>query len=713
MLLRVILLVTVIWFEAAAASSRVELFLSHSEARPGSKLKAAIRINLTNSWHAYWRNPGFAGQPPSVNWIKPNGIEISQAEWPVPEKIEQHGFYSYIYSNEVIILFPVQIAPDQPAGNVEIIANVDWLECKDMCVSASGKASANLKIGDQLVESKSNYLFREWEKRLPINNPGLPIKAFIQRENQSSFVVIAFTNQSSPVLIDFYQYPEQTIKLSDKTTYFVSDTAKGIKKRIESDTQVTSIDLYGLLVLKKAENDPKEYYEIKIQTSEVNNQAQASSIPGLVSKQGRSFTGPGLLLLNFFLGIIGGVILNFMPCVLPVIALKILGFIQQSGHDNRSVRLHGIVFSLGVLVSFIILALIIIFVQQTGKSVGWGMQFGNPRFIVVLTLIISLVAFNLFGLFEITISGKVLNGAVELSSKKGLVGAFFSGILATVLATPCSAPILGSALGYALVQPGFVIIIIFLSIAIGFALPYLLLCFNPSWLRLLPKPGLWMEHFKKAMGFPMLATSVWLYVICFSFYGKKNLWLGLFIVLLAFLCWFYGTFIQQGQARKNIKMILVLLVLLVGYFTMLEQKMDWRYAGSENNHDHSAKTSKIDWKPWSNDAVAQARKEGKIVLIDFTADWCLTCQFNKKFALEVPSVISIISNRNVETFLADYTKTPPEITQELKKFGKAGVPLVIVYPPGDQENALVLPELLTPSAVISAIEKAIAISTNR
>jgi len=404
---------------------------------------------------------------------------------------------------------------------------------------------------------------------------------------------------------------------------------------------------------------------------------------------------------------IGGLILNIMPCVLPVIALKILGFINHGQHEPGRVRALGLVYAAGVLVSFLALAAVVIGVKAAGHHAGWGMQFGNPEFIVVLTTLITLVALNLFGVFEVTLGGRTLSAAGQLASKQGAPGAFFNGLLATALATPCTAPFLAPALGFAFAKDSTVIVLIFLFVGLGLAAPYVVLSWNPAWLKLLPKPGAWMEKFKIAMGFPMLLTAVWLFNLAADDYGSNVLWLGVFLVLLAFAAWIFGEFVQRGRAGKGVAVAIALILVIGGYAFALENQLHWREpmavatAGSLPESPDG-----IDWQPWTPEAVAKAQSEGRPVLVDFTANWCLTCQVNKKLAIEIPSVRDKLKEINAVALVGDYTHFPDDITAELNRYSRAGVPLVLVYPKRVDAQPIVLPAILTPGIVLDALDRA-------
>ncbi|HLP75585.1 MAG TPA: thioredoxin family protein, partial [Candidatus Paceibacterota bacterium] len=318
------------------------------------------------------------------------------------------------------------------------------------------------------------------------------------------------------------------------------------------------------------------------------------------------------------------------------------------------------------------------------------------------------VTLNLFGLFEISPGGKVLGAASSLASRQGGSGAFFNGVLATILATPCTAPFLGTALGFAFAQSSQVIVLMFLTVGVGLAFPYVVLSWQPKWLKFLPKPGAWMEKFKIAMGFPMLATAIWLLSMIPVHYGKRSWWLGLFLVILALAAWIYGEFVQRGRKRRGLALGIVVALLAGGYVYAIEKQLDWRMPAQESVAAGSLKESSdgITWQRWNAAAVAEAQAKGHPVLVDFTADWCLTCQANKKIALEIPSVRAKLKEIGAVAFLGDYTHLPDEMTVELNRYGRAGVPLVLVFPKQAGAHPIVLPELLTPGIVLDALDRA-------
>ena len=497
----------------------------------------------------------------------------------------------------------------------------------------------------------------------------------------------------------------------------------GLRKLVKKFDGDWPKEISGLLVFPRSTNSPAltnsfRYiiaYDVKLPvsdtapTNELIARRTDSAKSGRYSRfqlwQPERFAVSWQMLLYAF---IGGLILNIMPCVLPVIALKILGFVGEARSDPRHVRKLGLVYALGVLVSFVALAAVVIGVKTAGHHAGWGMQFGSPVFVVCLTTLVMLVALNLFGVFEVTLSGRALDAAGGLTSKHGPAGAFFNGVLATALATPCTAPFLSIALGFAFAQKASVILLVFLTVGAGLAAPYVVLSWNPAWLKFLPKPGVWMEKFKIAMGFPMLLTAVWLFNLAAGSYGKSVLWLGVFLVTAALAAWIFGEFVQRGRNRKGLALAITMILLAGGYAFALEKQLHWREppVASDPAGSRPESANGIAWQHWTPEAVAVARTEGHPVLVDFTADWCLTCQVNKKTSIEIPSVRSKLKEMNAVALLGDYTHFPDGITTELNRFSRAGVPLVLVYPKNPEAQPIVLPEILTPGIVLDALNRA-------
>ncbi len=673
------------------ANTRARLVMSVEAARPGETVMVGIELVMNKGWHTYWRNSGASGIPTAIEWDLPPGITAGEIQWPLPDKSAEGDLTAYVYSGRTMLLVPLKLAPDLASKTYTITAKVAWLECEVQCVPGDATVQSNLMVGKDARPGPEAPLLSEWMRKVPATSPAATATARWAKPTSDGTrsLIITWRRQRSEKLLDadFYPYGSKHFEVQPATEVLQADDQQvRIRKAVKKLAGDWPTSLAGVIV-EKTENG-RTGTEATIQVG-----AQPAQ-PGQAL---------WLMLLYAFAG---GLILNVMPCVLPVISLKVLGFVNHASVEPHRVRRMGLIYAGGVLFSFLVLAGFVIGLKSAGKAAGWGMQFGNPIFLVLLTTLITLVALNLFGLFEITPGARVMDAAGNLASRQGSAGAFFNGMLATVLATPCTAPFLGAALGFAFLQPAHVTIIIFATVALGLAAPYVILSWNPGLLKLLPKPGPWMERFKVAMGFPMLATAVWLFSLLPAHYGPRAWWMLMFLVVLGIAAWVYGAFVQSGRKGKAAAALTVAVLLALGYWLILEGQLQWREPMTTRDSRLPASPEGIPWQPWTAEAVDQARKDARPVLVDFTADWCLTCQANKKIAIEIPEVRARLKEIGAVALLGDYTRLPPEITAELNRFGRAGVPLVLVYPRDAAKPAIILPEVLTPGMVLEALSSA-------
>jgi thiol:disulfide interchange protein DsbD len=679
---------------AQAANTTTRLVLSHDVAKPGEIIWAGVHLRMNQGWHTYWQNGGDAGAPTKIDWTLPTGVTAGPIQWPLPEKkVEGAGgtsLTSYIYHNDVVLLVPLTLASTAPQGAVELKARVEWMECEKLCLMARSGVSATLNVALESKPSKDAGLIEEWKKKLPQVATNFVARAWWESSDagETRTVIMEWDLADNPAEVDFFPYANATFKVAGSTERVDGPDGKiRIRKPVEKSEGDWPKEITGVLVSKQTKNTPMKGWEAKLSVGAPPAEKRvAAPLASILPMLGFAF--------------LGGLLLNIMPCVLPVIALKVLGFVNQAKETPQRVRRLGVIYGLGVIVSFLVLAGLAIAVQQAGGRAGWSTAFQNPQFRVLITALITLVALNLFGLFEITLGGSAMDTASQLTAKEGTAGAFFNGVLATVLATPCTAPFLGVAIGFAFTQPPFIIVLMFVSVGLGLAAPFVALCWQPKWLQLLPKPGAWMERFKVAMGFPMLATAMWLFWLTGTRLGKTGvLWLGMFLVLLAMAAWIWGEFVQRGTKRKGLAVAICLMLVLTAYGGILEKQLHWR-------EPIGKKREGIDWKKWSPESVAQARKDGHPVLVDFTADTCLNCQVNKLTSLEIEATQKKLKEIDAVAFLADFTDEDPAIARELQRYQRAGVPLVLVYPKDPNKPAVELPAVLTPSIVLDALDQA-------
>jgi len=400
-------------------------------------------------------------------------------------------------------------------------------------------------------------------------------------------------------------------------------------------------------------------------------------------------------------GFIGGLILNLMPCVLPVISLKIFGFVQQAGQSRQKILRSGIAFSIGIFAWFIALAVLLIVLKGAGRDVTWGgFQFTNPYFVLILSVIVLVFALNLFGVFEVSLPQSVTRNLLSTSERKDLLGSFFQGVFATVLATPCTAPFLGTALGFAFTQSAAIILAMFIAIAAGMSAPYLLLTVQPAWLRFLPRPGPWMVHVKQFMGFLLLATLLFLLYVLGAERGLEGaIWASCFLLVISVACWMKGAFVvPTASSVKRIAVLALMLLLVIGsgvYF--IGDKFQSAKIASADSQ------SRGDWQPFTPERLQTELEQGRTVFVDFTAAWCLTCKFNEASVLEAHDVREAFQRHRIVRLKADWTNGDPVITKLLQQFGRPGVPLYVLYP-AKNEEPIVFPEVLTKGMVLEKLE---------
>jgi thiol:disulfide interchange protein len=666
----------------AAPKTQLHLLLSAMSARPGDTIWAGLEMDMPPAWHTYWRNGGDAGEPPKINWDLPPGISAGEINWPVPAKLTEvagdTSLVTYIYTNKVVLLVPITLDKSLRLAPVELKASVKWMECSDLCVFGTGSVTNTLAVADETKPSADAATLEQWRRKVPLPVAEGAASASWESsgvETNSRPVIIEWKTNAAPA--DFYPYANTNFDVAG-TTETLNGSADAVRlRKIVKTNEIRWPDhLAGILVGKLDSPEP-----ISV---EVNLPINSSTAPA------PSAAAPGSIATMLLLAFLGGLILNFMPCVLPVIALKILGFVNQSAETPGRVRNLGIIYGLGVIFSFLVLAGLAIGVQRAGGLANWGDAFRHPGFQVALTVLMTLIALNLFGVFEITLSSKAAGAASDLAGRQGGSGAFFNGVLATVLATPCTAPFLGAALAFAFTQSAVVTLVVFAAAGAGFAFPFVLLCVEPHWLKLLPRPGAWMERFKIAMGFPMLGTAVWLMWIATNA-AQEVLWLGLFLVVLALAAWIWGEFVQRGSRGKGLAALICAVLVAADLGLLIETRPS---------------DEAIVWNTWSPQAVEEAQRAGHPVLVDFTAKSCLTCQLNKVSSLEIDRTRVKLKEIGAVALLADYTRGDPAIDRVLHEYNRGGIPLVLVYSKDPSKPPQTLPTLLSPSIVLAALDQA-------
>lgn len=668
-------------------------------AKADGKVRVGVRLVMEKHWHTYWQNSGDYGLPTEIEWKLPAGWTAGPIQWPLPHRITAGDIVTFGYDDEVLLM--VDLTPKgavDEAALKQVSAKVSWLVCKESCIP--GDAELTLGNPARGADAALTTLFAKYAAQVPKDfdaSAGFTVTRAMDAKG------LTFTVRNLPPAgaqkLDFYPLPNDpdTSLVAPK----IEPTADGFRIRVDFGQPTKKADgVTGVLAFERG--GKREGWTLaKKDFVAAGEPAPTTGGGQKVAGSGSGATPPaegGGLLGFLLLGFLGGLILNAMPCVLPVLSLKILSFMQQAGEDPRQVFRLGLAYSAGVFVWFMGIALLMIVF-----GLAYGEQFGKPAFMIGVTVVIFIFALSLLGVFEFTLPGGLQNKAAEASQGSGYLGAFSQGVLATVLGASCTAPLLGAAVGFAADKPAYVVLGMFVMVSLGMAAPVLLLCAFPAWMRILPRPGTWMEHFRQGAGFVLLATIVYyLYVIGAQKGPNGIVWTVGLLVVVAIGCWIYGTFLTPSSAPATQRRAWVALavVLLAGSWFTIGQIRE-----AEARPSELAEKGGIPWEKYTAARVEAAIAAGTPVFVDFTADWCVNCKFNEKTVLETDAVRTALKEKGFLALKGDWTRSDPEITKVLRKHQRAGVPLYLVYAGGKAEPQ-VLPELLTRQIVLDALNAA-------
>ena len=675
---------------------------------PGQSFTVALRLQHEPHWHSYWIAAG-TGYPTSLTWTLPDGFKAGDIQWPTPHvvkdgegKITGNG-----YENEAYLLVEITAPATLAAGStVKLAATAEWLMCLTVCMPGEAKLEISLPV------AAAGQADDKWAKTLADARTKLPDAATGWTATASHDGTTA-TLRLAPKPGTTHQPKELHFFAADGFT----DYAKTAAVRAENGGWVLELPLdaaadkatarlTGVLASANGWSDGSGYDGLAIDVPFTKDAPPAAATAAPSAGAGPQSAAPaaqppaasGSLFGTLFLALVGGLVLNLMPCVFPVLGIKILGFVNQSGSDKAKIVQHGLVFTVGVLVSFWALAGALLALRAGGAQLGWGFQLQSPAFVFGMAVFLLVFALNLSGLFEVGLAATGVGGSLQM--QQGYAGSFFTGALAVLVATPCSAPFLAPALGAALSLSAAESLLVFTAIAVGLALPYLLLSIFPSALKFLPRPGAWMETFKQFMAFPLYATVGWLlWVLAGQTKDDDNalLLISFGFVLVAMAAWAYGRFGQaHGKPGKQLAGRVAAAALLAGGL----------YTGwpAPAQAAPVAGEYQVVWEKWSPAAITAAQAAGKFVYVDFTARWCATCQTNKAAVFHNDALLAEFGRRGVVLLRGDWTNKDPLITAELARWNRSAVPFNLLYAPGKAEPTI-LPELLTPGIVLEALAK--------
>ncbi|WP_162026048.1 MULTISPECIES: protein-disulfide reductase DsbD [unclassified Lentimonas] len=679
----------------------VDLIAEQAAAVPGQTLTVALDFELETHWHLYWENPGASGLPVEIEWELPEGFVAGEIEWPAPERIELGGLMSYAYEDTVTLMVPISVPESAVVGeSVTITGDAFWLACKEQCMPGDAKLSLELPVAATASPSEFAGKFEAARAALPIEGAPWGLAATL---NDGALLLTIEQGAGPSIPEDLYLYVDVE-GIVDPNAPQVFEFVSPNTARLQAVLDVAQKDTPTATVSGVLQSASGNWaVNLPIGETVAAPMAQgpiAGAVPAATGFEGMllNLGLPGWLLLAF----LGGFILNVMPCVLPVLSLKVFSLLKHSGQSKAQALMHGGAYTAGVVVSFLALAGVLLALRSVGERIGWGFQLQSPNFVVVLTVVFFLFALNLMGVFEI---GTSLVGAdTKVSKRNDALGSFGMGVLAAVVGAPCMGPLVASVSGIAVQANAATGLLIFGVMGLGLASPFLFLSVFPKLVAYLPKPGVWMESVKQFMGFLLMAAVVFLALVAGRLGGVDAVIALLIALLLAGLAaWVYGRWAVPVKAKRTQWIArLISLALLVGatYYAINETK-----AAYLNFESGSSVSENGQWQPWSAERVEAELAEGKPVFIDFTASWCLICQVNKKVATHSEATEALFEEYGVVALEADWTRYDPAITTELERFGRSGVPLYVLYAPDGEVT--VLPQSLTNGIVREAVEKAL------
>jgi thiol:disulfide interchange protein len=684
----------------------VELVAQETSATPGGTVFVALRQTILKGWHTYWRNPGDSGEATQIVWTLPAGWKAGDIQWPAPQRLPVGPLMNFGYEGQVLLPVALQVPADAKPGRVTLKAEITYLVCADICIPEDATLTLDLPVAASGAGPDP-----KWGAAIGKTLAALPkagdltavFAAPAAAPAADSRVKLALTGPAAAGtgVSDAFFYPFDGAVIDHAARQVVERGPEGLTLSIAPGFSFRQgpppTALAGVVVIDGAA------HEISAAAGPLPaGDAGLGPPPAKAAAAPTPDIGVGLALGLAFLG---GLILNLMPCVFPVLSLKAAALARHAHEAPGSVRAQGLVFGLGVIVTFVGLAAALLAARAAGQAVGWGFQLQSPQVVAVLALIMLLVALNLSGVFEIGTS--VQNAGSGLAAKGGLAGAFFTGVLAVVVAAPCTAPFMAGAIGFALVQPPVVALSVFLALALGLAAPFVALSFAPALLRKLPKPGAWMDTLKHVLAFPMYAAAAWLLWVLDQQTDAAGLARLLAAAVLAGLAaWLFGLMqtrrIEGRPALIPGLLAAAVLILAVAGVTAFGYAPPV-VAGTATVATETG--AELPSEPWSAERVAALQAEGRPVFVNFTAAWCVTCQVNDKVALSTKRAAAAFKAANAVYLVGDWTNRNGEIAAALAAQGRAGVPLYLVYPKGGGAPK-VLPQLLTSGAVEKALKEA-------
>ncbi len=646
----------------------------------GGTLQAGLVLTIQEGWHVYWINAGDSGEPPVIHWTLPKGLTAGPMQFPPPSRLPLGPLMDFGYQDSVAFPVLLTASPTLHPGKVHLDAHVSWLVCSSVCLPGKAHLGIDLKaVKGPLPQPPEVGALGTALSELPSPlSDGMSAKAVTDAKQ----ILVTFKTGSRETGAQIYPYDSEVIdNAAEQRVEPLADGAKVWLKRAQ-DSVSPPATLHALVEFPDigAFDFTVPATQGVVPAPPLAAQTMPDNSPDQDQNQAQALTAFSAIGLAF----LGGMLLNLMPCVFPVLFLKGLSLLHSAGEERARQRAHGWMYTAGVVVSFWAIVAGLLILRAGGRELGWGFQLQSPGFVAVLASLVFFLGLSLAGQFELGLTLTSAGG--DLARKPGLTGSFFTGMLATVVATPCMAPLMGAAVGFALVQQAWLTFVVFTSVALGLAAPFLALTMQPQWTKVLPPPGAWMEILKNLVAAPLFATAIWLTWVYGRLYSPDGVdhmaWLLGCFLILAIAGWALGRWpAKRGASVAAVALIAVALTLPL----------------------HRPEANTLVWKPYTQANFTAARATGDPVFIDFTAAWCLSCQVNERAVLESADVERALGKNHVQLLKADWTQYDPMITKQLASLGRSGVPTYVIYPPGKISNPDVLPEVLTKQAVLKAI----------
>jgi thiol:disulfide interchange protein DsbD len=657
---------------------------------PGQTLQLALRQQIAPGWHTYWVNPGDSGLPTTLDWTLPPGFSAGAMNWPTPQRIAYGPLMSFGYEGETLVPVAVTAPPDlKPGATATLSGHASWLACADVCVPEDADIAISLPVvaGAAAADPQWRDAIETARAALPTENP---FTTSVTANADTITLTVATGDAARLADIAFYPLDQGTIDNNAPQQVRTGRSGLVVTMRRGDLKTRPFAQLNGVLAFRDESTGGAGINRAITIASPVGAPAAGDAAGSGVAAAPLGGVG---LLEALLLAIGGGAILNLMPCVLPVLSIKALGLVRHAQAAPREVRMQGLAYAAGVLISFALVAGALIALRSAGAEIGWGFQLQSPIFLTIMIYVLFAVGLSLSGVFSFGDSVAGLGSG--LAARAGYSGSFFTGALATLVATPCTAPFMAAAIGFAITQPWYVSLAVFEAIGAGLALPYMLLAFSPGLRRFLPRPGAWMDRLKQLLAFPVYGTAVWLAFVLASEGGSVGVTAALTgLVLIAFAAWLYETVrLGEGWGRRAALCLSALAV--AGALGLLSITDDAAPAAA-------AQTARDGWQPFTGAKLASLRAEGKPVFVDFTADWCITCKVNERVALGDDAVRRAFAAQGVVALRGDWTRRDTEITRILEANGRGGVPLYLYYPKGG--DAIILPQILTADTVLEHLQ---------